>query len=479
MRTGLGLGLAAWALCTVAMAAVPGPERPLTDPRSIVSISNPAARPVAIPDLFLTRSAAGAVATPDGKTVVFSGNISGRYNLWKVSVGGGAPTPLAQSDERQYGPVISPDGKWVVFQSDIGGNELYDLYAVPLAGGAVVNLTATDDATEQGPIFSADGGMIAYTHKLKTAPQTDIWVMDFNSHKARALTHEAQANQVWSPVAFTADGRSLIANRGDVNQIGSAAWRIDLATGKADKITPGDDHHLVSAADISPDGTLLAITANLQGPQQQAGVLDLKTGKIKWLQPSPWEEGAAAFSPDGRSILYGVNADGRASLRLYDVATGETRALEFPAGVDSPEGQNPFTADGRYVLLGHQASNAPLDYWLAPTGAGAPVQVTHLADASCPPAVLHHRPLRQPGRDGDLGGADDAVQFEAGWAKPGRGGSPRRPHRPDHRHLQPHGSGPGLARLCGDRAQRPRLYRLRQGVPGRQHQGSRRRRSGG
>jgi len=382
MRMRMSLGLAAWAVATVAVAAVPSPERPLTAPKSIVSLVNPKAKPVAVPDLFETRGAAGAVLSPDGKTVVFSSNISGRFNLWKVAVGGGAPTPLAKSDERQYGAVISPDGKWVVFQSDIGGNELYDLYAVPLAGGAVVNLTSTDDATEQGAIFSPDGGLIAYSRKLKAAPQSDIWVLDPKTRKARALTHEAAANQQWSPAAFTADGRFLIANRGDVNQTGSAAWRIEVATGKAEKITPGDDKHLIGVADISPDGRLLAITSNLQSPQEQAGVLDLKTGKVRWLKPSPWEEGAEAFSPDGKSLLYSINADGRTSLNLYDLKTGQSRALRFPPGVDGAEGQHPFARDGRHILLSHQASNAPLDYWLAPTGAGAPIQVTGLAAAS-------------------------------------------------------------------------------------------------
>ncbi len=286
----IAMSLAAWAVAASAMAAVPGPDRPITDPRSIVSVANPGARPVAIADLFETRGAAGAVLSPDGKAVVFSSNISGRFNLWKVAVGGGAPTPLAKSEERQYGPTISPDGRWVVFQSDTGGNELYDLYAVPLAGGAVVNLTATDDASEQGPIFSPNGGLIAYSRKLKAAPQSDIWVLDPNTREKRALTHEASANQQWSPVAFTADGRFLIANRGDVNQTGRAAWRIDVASGKAEKITPGDDRHLVGASDVSADGALLAITANLTGAQEQAGVLDLKTGKIRWLKPSPWEE---------------------------------------------------------------------------------------------------------------------------------------------------------------------------------------------
>jgi len=388
MRSGLILGLAAWTLAFGATAAVPGPQRQLTAPKDVISLANPKAKPVAIQDLFDTRGAVGAALTPDGKTVVFSSNISGRFNIWKIAVGAGAPVQLAMSDQRQYDPVISPDGKWVVFQSDTGGNELFDLYAVPLEGGSVVNLTSSDDATETGPLFSPDGGLIAYSRKLKTAAQSDVWVLDPKTHQARALTHEASVNHQWAPVAFTRDGRFLIANRSDVNNTESSAWRIDVATGTAEKITPGDDRHLVGAADISPDGRLLAITSNLRGSQEQAGVLDLKTKMIRWAKPSPWEEGAEAFSPDGKTLLFSINADGRTSLNLFDLKSGISHALHFPAGVDSPEGRHPFAHDGRSILLGHQSANAPLDYWLAPTGQGRPIKVTHLAANSLESSLL-------------------------------------------------------------------------------------------
>jgi dipeptidyl aminopeptidase/acylaminoacyl peptidase len=370
MRPVFGLGLAIAVLAGPASAAVPGPERPITNPNSIVSAPNLGARPVPIADLFQTRSGAGAALSPDGKTVVFSANFTGRYNLWKTTSSGEPATQLTKSDDRQYSPRFSPDGRFIAYQSDVGGNEEYDIYLVPVAGGAPVDITNTPNVSEQNPIFTPDGGTIAVTRKPKSASQSDIWVIDTQTHAARALTHEADPIQQWSPVVFTADGRYLIANRGDVNQIGNSAWKIDVATGKAQKITPGDDKHVVYAADLSPDGSLLAISANLTSAQQQAGVLDLRTGKIRWLAPSPWEQSSEAFSPDGRSVLYTVNDDGRASLNLYDLATGKSRALSFPPGLDGAQGVHPFTPDGRGVLLSHQSANTPLDYWIAPTAPG-------------------------------------------------------------------------------------------------------------
>jgi hypothetical protein len=93
-------------VCISSFAAGPN-DRTVTDPRSIISFAHPAARPVPIDDLYYTRSLGGASWSPDGKDFVFTTNISGRMNLWKVSAAGGWPIQLTQSDERQYNSVWS------------------------------------------------------------------------------------------------------------------------------------------------------------------------------------------------------------------------------------------------------------------------------------------------------------------------------------------------------------------------------------
>ena len=114
------------------LASSTGPDdRPIKDPKSIASESKSNARPAPFDDLYYTRSVFGAAWSPDGREIVFTTDISGRFNLWKVRSSGGWPTQITQSDERQYSAVWSPDGKWIVYQQDQAGNELWDLYAVP------------------------------------------------------------------------------------------------------------------------------------------------------------------------------------------------------------------------------------------------------------------------------------------------------------------------------------------------------------
>ena len=144
------------------------PARALTDPKSLSSPALEGAAPVPIADLFYVRSSLDAAWSRDSKSFVVSTNLTGRFNLWSVAADGGFPTQLTQSDDRQMGIATSPDGKWVVYESDRGGAEIFDLYAVPSNGGAVVNLTHSDDVSETGAVFSRDGSMIAFGHRLKT-----------------------------------------------------------------------------------------------------------------------------------------------------------------------------------------------------------------------------------------------------------------------------------------------------------------------
>ncbi len=382
--------LLALMVCALASAAhAVGPDRPITDPLSVSAADKPTVTPP-IRALFEAHGSLGAAWAPDGRNVIVSTNQGGRFNLWRFSIDGAA-RQISKSDDRQWAQAVSPDGKTVVFQSDKAGGEHYDLFAVPTAGGEAVNLTNTPDVSETNAQFSPDGRAVAFDHKLASEPGSNVALLDMASHHVRLLTHETDAKMSWRTVAWVDGGKSLIADRSNFLGTKGGVWKIDVATGAATEITPpptGDT--LTAASDVSPDGRYLAVASNVDSEQLQAGLFDTVTGKIAWLNRTPWEQATASFSPDGRELLFQTNADGRTEMALYDIAGGTVHPLNLPPGVNGAAGagRSDFSPDGRLVLVSHAASNASFDYWIYDTASGKRRRLTHFAPSSFDPADL-------------------------------------------------------------------------------------------
>lgn len=370
-----------------AVAAVPTPPRELTDPRSLVSVSNSNAAPVPIADLFYTRSNGGIAWSPDGKEVVISTNLSGRLNLWKSSSEGSWPVQLVRSDDRQIGAAWSPDSKWIVFQSDTGGNELYDLFAVQTIGGATINLTDTNDASETAAHWSPDGKWLAFERKPKDASVTDIALFDWSTHNVRLLTRETTPDHLWQLVAWSNDRSSIYANRSNATSSDSSAWRIDVASGKAEELTPHRGDVLIQLTGVSSDGRVLALTSNAKGGPAQAAVFNVGRQTYEWLDSSAWESNSGEFSPDQKYLVWMRDADGRGDIFLYDLTTRKSRKIDLPAGDNwLPSDGRIFSRDGR-MLVKHQASNTPGDYWIVGTN-GTAKQLTRSGLESLDPSNL-------------------------------------------------------------------------------------------
>jgi dipeptidyl aminopeptidase/acylaminoacyl peptidase len=363
-------------------------ERTITDPASVNSPHNANAVPVPIDDLFFSRSVSGASWSPDGKEIVFGTNTTGRVNLWKVASAGGWPVQLAVADDRQVAPIWSPDGKWILWQQDRGGNEAYDLYAIPAAGGAPVNLTNTPNVTETGALFSPDSKWLALDYKATATPQTDVAVLDPATKSVRNLTNEKTADRTWSVVAWSHDGLTLYANRANPDGTMGEVYRIDVASGRAANLTPHTKPARISASDLSPDGKTLLITTNESGYDNVA-LLDLASKAMTPVTMVKWEANSADFSPDGKWLTYTINEDGRTDVYLARANGAEARKLAVPEGVNGTSGRpSAFSPTGDRLLVTHQSATMPSDLWVYDLAASRATQLSRSAIASIGSAAL-------------------------------------------------------------------------------------------
>src|SRR6267154_6875898 len=166
---------------------LPAPQV-ITDPKLISGKNNLEVAKLSIEKLYMTRAIGGSSWSPDGKTIAFISNISGRNNLWTVPATGGWPTQLTVSDHRQSSPAWSPDGKWIAYISDYDGDEQWDIFLVSPKTGKVVNLTSTREIAETDPTWSPDSRYLAYLVKPKTSAAHEIDVYDMVLREVKHIT---------------------------------------------------------------------------------------------------------------------------------------------------------------------------------------------------------------------------------------------------------------------------------------------------
>jgi Tol biopolymer transport system component len=153
----------------------------------------------------------------------------------------------------------TPAGDAVIVARREGGT-LFDLWRVPLDGGAAANLTGTEGESELAASHSPDGRSLAYSRS--TAPpdrpgEYDVWLAGADGTDPRPLIAPAnpwdRGTLPWSP-----DGSRLAVyvSEGDLSGL-----VVVPLTGEPRLISPGEILGIPSDIDWSPDGNRLAYTA--------------------------------------------------------------------------------------------------------------------------------------------------------------------------------------------------------------------------
>ena len=140
--------------------------------------------------------------SPDGQRIAFSDSTeAGGSRVYTMPVGGGKPEKITV-DAPSYWHGWSPDARTLAFTGERDGE--FDIYTVPAAGGTPKQLTKGAGFND-GPDYSADGSWIYFNSTRSGHMQ--IWRLHADGSGAEQVTHDATEDWFAHP---SPDGKSIV-----------------------------------------------------------------------------------------------------------------------------------------------------------------------------------------------------------------------------------------------------------------------------
>ena len=269
---------------------------------SILSLSDLTARPLTSPNDQQFDCA--PVFSPDGTTVAFARGPMGAFlsDLYVQKVDGGQPVHLTTGNSGGS-PAWTQDGKEIVFDSFARG--IQGLWRISVFGGTPQPVATSGDADE--PSISRTGDRLAYRAVKRWHT---IWRLNLKDERHPLLPPVrllAGRGVIWKP-SYSPDGKQIAfeSDRMGYQDI----WMCDSNGSNCSQLT--NRHGSSATARWSPDGRYLAFESVTRG-YWEVGVLELPDGTPRMLTILPGtNNGAANWSRDGKWIYFYSGHDGGA-----------------------------------------------------------------------------------------------------------------------------------------------------------------------
>ncbi len=332
--------------------------------------------------LFKNVAVSAANFSHDGSRILVAMDTSGVFNLYALPTAGGEPVRLTESRESQFPAGYFPNDDRVLYTQDAGGNELSHLYV--LDGKDAKDITPGAKVKAELIGFSGDGKWFWVMTNERDPKDFDVYRYAAKDYK-RALVYTNK--DALSIGDVSRDGHWLALTKARTNADNDLLL-VDLTKPKAapkviTKHTGNIEH---SVFGFAPSSKTLVFGSDGQGEFDQAWSYDLATGKAKPEVSAQWDVAQVAFSETGRYRVSTTNEDAKTVLRVVDTTTGKD--VPLPALPNADVTSAFFSKDEKQLGFVLTSDRTPRDVWTVDVGGGAPRQLTHTLNPEVNPDDL-------------------------------------------------------------------------------------------
>ncbi len=266
----------------------------------------------------------GSSFSSDEKSIMFHSNKTGIFNVYSVSVNGGAPSQLTNSTkESTFALTYFPNDARLLYSYDRGGNENSHIYLREL-DGSERDLTPGDKVKANFLGWSHDRKTFFYSTNERDPRFFDVYEMPIDSFKGALIYKDDTGLDLG---AISDDKKYIAFQKSGGSPADSDVFLYNTATKEMKNITAhtGDVANAAETFDIT--SKYLYYLTDAGSEFRYVARYDVATGKSETVEKSPWDVSYTYFSQNGKYRVTAINEDARTKIKIYETATGKLVSL--------------------------------------------------------------------------------------------------------------------------------------------------------
>ena len=267
--------------------------------------------------------------------------------LWVADLSGGAPRLVEGTGDAAQAS-WSPSGERIAFWSNTGGQR--DLYSIPASGGQRTSVLE-DIALDWSPTWTPDGLIFASDR----GGSMNLWQIAVDQASGRATGTPAPVTAgvyaTFEQPSLSTDGTRL-AFRSRIAAVNPVSIAFDPATaGAGTPVLLNNSNIIRVPSSFSPDGRSIAYF-NIGERQEDIFVGAADGSGLRRIMDDPARDRGPVWTPDGRSLVFYSNRDGRWAIWRIGRDGGNLQKVAGIAGDDltspilSPSGDRMVASSG-------------------------------------------------------------------------------------------------------------------------------------
>ncbi|HLL74921.1 MAG TPA: S9 family peptidase [Pyrinomonadaceae bacterium] len=272
---------------------------------------------------------AGASFSPDERSILFSSNKTGIFNVYAVPAAGGEARQLTDSKkESTFAVTYLPDGRFL-YAYDRGGNENTHLY-VRESDGTERDLTPGEKTKASFAGWAHDRKSFFVSTNARDPKFFDLYEVSLPDFKQTLVFQ----NEAGYQLADVSDDKRFIAfTKPGATTIDGDIYLYDTTAKQLKHLTPHTGEISFAAQDFDPASKYLYYLTDEGSEFRYVKRYELATGKTEMVEREPWDVVYTYFSRNGKYRVTATNADARTVIKIVEAATGKPVQLpKLPGG---------------------------------------------------------------------------------------------------------------------------------------------------